>query len=310
MLNTKRSIDFRILLDKKVVFELEEIRNGAEKSLVMGFILANLIEAIKANFIKHNQHGLRHIILIEEAHRLLSKYEAGDSLNKKQGVEVFTDMLAEIRKYGECLMIADQIPNKLAPEVLKNTNTKIVHRIFAADDKESIANTMALEEEQGAFLSRLETGRAILFSGGFHKAVAVQINQRSNTTDEIIGDDIIKDNILAFYAETAKSGAITGSNFYDNPTKDDINALLEFQKETIGIMRILRQYIGTQKIDESHRKILKKYEFLSIDILAKIFILECQIDENKLNLAKEFIKKILENSFAKTDTRYFNDNLF
>ena len=34
MLNTKRSIDFRKLLDKRVVFELEEIRNGNEKSLV------------------------------------------------------------------------------------------------------------------------------------------------------------------------------------------------------------------------------------------------------------------------------------
>ena len=310
MLNTKRSIDFRILLDKKVVFELEEIRNGAEKSLVMGFILANLIEAIKANFIKHNQHGLRHIILIEEAHRLLSKYEAGDSLNKKQGVEVFTDMLAEIRKYGECLMIADQIPNKLAPEILKNTNTKIVHRIFAADDKKSISNTMALEEEQGAYLSRLETGRAILFSGGFHKAVSVQINQRSNTTDEIIGDDIIKDNILAFYTETAKSGAITGSNFYDNPTKDDINTLLEFQKETMEIMRNLGKYIEKQKIDETHRKILKKYEFLSIDILTQKFMFECRINENKFNFAKEFIQKVLNDSFTETDIIYFNDKLF
>ena len=50
MLNTKHSIDFRKLLDKRVVFELEEIRNGNEKSLVMGFILSNFIEEIKANF--------------------------------------------------------------------------------------------------------------------------------------------------------------------------------------------------------------------------------------------------------------------
>ena len=70
-------------------------------------------------------------------------------------------------------MIADQIPNKLIPEVLKNTNTKIVHRIFAADDKKAIANTMALEEEQAEFLSKLDIGSAIVFSGGFNKAVAI-----------------------------------------------------------------------------------------------------------------------------------------
>ncbi|MDL0103805.1 hypothetical protein NYG89_05890 [Campylobacter felis] len=109
MLNTKRSIDFRQLLDKRVVLEIEEIRNGSEKSLIMGFILSNILEAIKANFFSsERKHDIKHIILIEEAHRLLSKYQAGDSLNKKQGVEVFADMLAEIRKYGECLMIADQ----------------------------------------------------------------------------------------------------------------------------------------------------------------------------------------------------------
>ena len=156
-----------------MVFELEEIRNGNEKSLAMGFILSNFIEAIKANFKTSQDHSLKHILLIEKAHRLLSKYESGDSLNKKQGVEVFADMLAEIRKYGECLMIADQIPNKLIPEVLKNTNTKIVHRIFAADDKKAIANTMALEEEQAEFLSKLDIGSAIVFSGGFNKAVAI-----------------------------------------------------------------------------------------------------------------------------------------
>ncbi len=68
-------------------------------------------------------------------------------------------MLAEIRKYGESLIIVDQIPNKLTSEVLKNTNTKIVHRLFAIDDKEAIGNTMALTDEQKNFLSRLEVGR-------------------------------------------------------------------------------------------------------------------------------------------------------
>jgi len=88
------------------------------------------------------------------------QYEFGDSLNKKRGVESFTDMLAEIRKYGESLIVVDQIPNKLTSEILKNTNTKIVHRIFAVDDKEALGNIMALSDEQKEFLSRLETGRA------------------------------------------------------------------------------------------------------------------------------------------------------
>ena len=69
-------------------------------------------------------------------------------------------MLAEIRKYGESMIIADQIPNKLTPEVLKNTNTKIVHTIFAQDDKDAIGGTMSLTKDQRVFLSNLKRGRA------------------------------------------------------------------------------------------------------------------------------------------------------
>ena len=114
-LNTPRSIDFKNLVKQKVVLELEDIKDGSEKSLLMGFIITNLLEAVKYQYKQNSK--FQHITLIEEAHRLLSKYEPGDSSNKKRGVEVFADMLAEVRKYGESLIIVDQIPNKMTPEV-------------------------------------------------------------------------------------------------------------------------------------------------------------------------------------------------
>ncbi|MCV3402851.1 hypothetical protein L8V85_02625 [Campylobacter sp. IFREMER_LSEM_CL2090] len=312
MLNTKRSIDFRKLLDKKVVFELEEIRNGNEKSLVMGFILTNFVEAIKVNFkTSQNKHGLKHILLIEEAHRLLSKYEAGDSLNKKQGVEVFTDMLAEIRKYGECLMIADQIPNKLTPEVLKNTNTKIVHRIFATDDKKAIANTMALEDEQAEFLSKLDIGTAIVFSGGFSKAVAVKINQSSNTTsNELINEEIIQHNIYNFYAKNYKDGVILGSAWLENADIKTIENLLNLQRR--NIMKALKDhYDKKQKIAPKILENLKPIaQIFDLTFLARFFILENNLNESKLNIAYDFLHKYLNNSIENKDVEHFKNNLF
>lgn len=315
MLNTKRSIDFRKLLDKRVVFELEEIRNGNEKSLVMGFILSNFIEAIKANFKTSQDHSLKHILLIEEAHRLLSKYESGDSLNKKQGVEVFADMLAEIRKYGECLMIADQIPNKLIPEVLKNTNTKIVHRIFAADDKKAIANTMALEEEQAEFLSKLDTGSAIVFSGGFNKAVAIKMNQLCNTTsNEFISEETIQEDIYDFYAQNHKDGVIFGSHLLSNVDGKKIGNLLELQRK--GIMgEIKSHWIGhnkvTPKLRQSLENVSKDFEF---EFLVRYFMLENNIktnkQEDKIEFAREFLEKYLKDQMNGDDVAYFEDNLF
>ena len=237
MLNARRSIDFRELIEKKVVLEIEGIKNGTEKSLVMGFILTNLCEALRAKYDK-DKH-FKHITLIEEAHRLLSKYSAGDSLNKKNSVETFADMLAEVRKYGESLIIADQIPNKMTPEVLKNTNTKIVHKIFAEDDKEAIGNTISLSKEQKDFLSSLPTGRAIVFSQSWTKAVQVQIEKMTNTTsDENIDEDRLKNRVEDFYIENYKKGIFIGTK-YEKITREQFRECRKFStnKEFVNIFK-------------------------------------------------------------------------
>ena len=54
-------------------------------------------------------------------------------------MEMFAGLLAEIRAYGEGLIIAEQIPAKLIPDVIKNTAVKIVHRLPAADDRDASA---------------------------------------------------------------------------------------------------------------------------------------------------------------------------
>lgn len=232
MLNTKRSVDFKYLLERKVVLELEEIRNGSEKSLIMGFVLTNLMQAIKGKFIETGK-AYNHITLVEEAHRLLSKYTPGDSMNMKQGVETFTDMLAEIRKYGECLVIVDQIPNKITPEILKNTNTKIVHKLFASDDKDAIGNTIVLDKDQKEFLSNLETGRAIVFSQGYNKALQVQIRRMTETDAQIkIVDSDLRDSVYDYYVKNYKKGIIINTQFLDRePSFDELQRILDISKE-------------------------------------------------------------------------------
>lgn len=225
MLNTPRSIDIAGLLDKKVVLELENIRNGNEKALIMGFILAAFNEAIRERFAKDGKEHA-HILLVEEAHRLLSRWQPGDGLNKKMGVETFSDMLAEIRKYGESLIIVDQIPGKMAPDVLKNTNTKIIHRIFAQDDKEAVGNTMALDGDQKRFLSSLLTGQTVVFSDGYEKAILAKIEKQSDTSDTPLENVELTQAIMDYYGKEQEKGRFT---FLPFPQMEP-----EWDEETIG----------------------------------------------------------------------------
>ncbi len=245
MLNVGRGIDFRELIERKVVLEIEEIKNGSEKSLIMGFVLTNLCEALKAKY-KENRH-FKHITLIEEAHRLLAKFTPGDSPNRKQGIETFTDMLAEVRKYGESLIIADQIPNKLTPEILKNTNTKIVHKLFAEDDKEAIGTTMSLSSEQKDFLSSLNTGRAIVFSQGWDKALQVQIKMTTNTTgDRYVEDNELTERIIDFYQ---KNNIILGLRYLDRKATEEefeyCKLVSSYQKEVKIFKELFENKIKT-----------------------------------------------------------------
>ena len=280
MLDTRRSIDFEKLLEKKVVLELEEIRSGSEKSLIMGFILTNLLEAIKAKFKKNGEFN--HITLVEEAHRLLSKYMPGDSPTKKQGVETFTDMLAEIRKYGESLIIVDQIPNKLTPEVLKNTNTKIVHRIFAQDDKEAIGNTMVLSDEQKGFLSNLEVGRAIVFTQGFQKAVQVQINKTSDTTKDIEPDEKeLRRKVIEVYCDSYKKGIFLGLDAFENKPSVE-----EFERFNRNIL--------SSKFIKNYKSYLDKSES-PVGQFTKVYDEVLGEDLNKLikEFGSDFVAKII-----------------
>ncbi|GAE27530.1 ATP-binding protein [Halalkalibacter wakoensis JCM 9140] len=190
MLNCRTSIDFFQLINKKVILEMEEVRSPEDKALLMGLILSRLSEAIKLRY-KKDKH-FKHLTLVEEAHRLLSKVEIGDHGSKKAAVEMFSDMLAEVRKYGEGLIIADQIPNKLAIEVLKNTNTKIIHRLFAKDDKEAIGDTMLMDEKQKQFLSSLHVGEAIVFTEGLYKPMHIHVQRKTDTENNELEDETIR----------------------------------------------------------------------------------------------------------------------
>lgn len=214
MLNTRQSLDFDALLDKKVVIELEEIKDEQDKALFMGFILQRLAECMKHRHRKDK--NFKHLTLVEEAHRLLSRPEPGESDSKKQGVETFANMLAEVRKYGEGLIIADQIPNKLVSDVIKNTHTKIVHRLFAADDRNTIGDAMGLTDDQKDFLPLLQPGETVMYCGGWHGAVRVQIDEKVNTAQDDITEAMLKEKGMALmwtqrhrlYPRTAKGNVL------------------------------------------------------------------------------------------------------
>ena len=200
MLNTKRSTPLSELLKQPVVLELKNIGDDDEKCFIMGLMLSSIYQYLENN--GNIGSNLKHVLLIEEAHRLLRRTpefvspEIGNSRGK--AVETFTNVISEIREYGEGVIIVDQIPSKLTPDVVKNTNIKIIHRTLAQDDREYVGSTMNLTEAQDRELCILEVGRAVVHREGMDKAFLVQIDDRHKGGLEFITNSRIHEHMKDF----------------------------------------------------------------------------------------------------------------
>lgn len=169
MLDTRDSIPMAMLLEKPVVLELEQIGNDEEKAFAIGLILMFLYEYHVSHGVKENA-GLEHLTVIEEAHRLLRQIPVSENPEvanmRGQAVEAFCNMLSEVRAYGEGFLVAEQIPSKLASDIVKNTSLKVVHRIGSMEDREIVGSTMNLDDEQQRRIVSLEKGDAAIFGQG------------------------------------------------------------------------------------------------------------------------------------------------
>lgn len=175
MLNTPKSVPIDELLSRPVIMELEDLGDDETKSFVIGILLVQLYEYRKSQMTKGSK-SLSHVLMVEEAHRLLKNVsETGEGGNTRaKSVEFFCNMLAEIRTFGQGIIIADQIPTKLASDTIKNTNLKIVHRTVALEDRETIGRAMNMSSEQINYLSSLNRGYAAVYAEGDNRPKCVK----------------------------------------------------------------------------------------------------------------------------------------
>ena len=191
--NSRHSFNSTILFKKPTIIELSSIVDDEEKAFLMGLLLNKLYQYREE---QGSFNELKHITVIEEAHRLLpniSLDKSSEEANSKaKAVETFTNILAEIRSYGEGIIIADQIASKLHSDVIKNTNIKIIQRTMDREDRELVGNSINLNEDQILDIAELKPGEAIVHNKDVHQAFMVKIDEIGSV--KIEDNDLIKFN--------------------------------------------------------------------------------------------------------------------
>lgn len=194
MFNTHEVMDMEELLSANVVFELEGLADDSDKAFAVGLMVIFINEYRQTCERRHKSESpLVHLLVIEEAHRLLknmSTEKTSEDMGNPKGkaVEHFTNMIAEMRSYGQGVIVAEQIPSKLAPDVIKNSSNKIVQRLVALDDQRTMANTIGIEAKDAMQLGSLRMGEALCHKEGMAKPVTVSIIP---TDDVMITDGML-----------------------------------------------------------------------------------------------------------------------
>ena len=165
MLNTLKSTPWETLFEKPCIINLSYVGDDVDKSFFMALILQFLYEyrasCAEIGKIDYNDNGCKHLTVIEEAHRVMMKCD-NPELPQYKSAMTFSNMLSEIRAYGEGMFLVDQVPTRLIPDAIKNTNTKITHRLVAEDDVKAIAESMGIGKEQRQIIPKLLVGQCII----------------------------------------------------------------------------------------------------------------------------------------------------
>ena len=193
--------DIGELLSRNVVLAIEDVANDEDKAFLIGTLIIRIVEYLRLLARREAPGrevpggedgggedgggedgegagaavpggGLRHVIVIEEAHRLLRASREGAGAH---AVELFASMLAEIRAYGVGIVVAEQIPAKLVPDVVKNTALKILHRLPALDDRQLVGAAMNLDGDQSRQVVSMEPGVAAVFADGMDRPLRIRV---------------------------------------------------------------------------------------------------------------------------------------
>lgn len=168
------------LFKNNVIVDLSRVGSTETKSLIMGLLMIKLQE-YRISDGKPKNSGLKHITVLEEAHNLLKRTsteqttETANLLGKS--VELIANSIAELRSFGEGFIIADQSPGLLDMSVIRNTNTKIIHRLPDFSDRQLVGRAAGLNDGQINELSKLGLGVAAVYQNDWIEPVLCKIEE-------------------------------------------------------------------------------------------------------------------------------------
>ncbi|MBT1180773.1 ATP-binding protein [Bifidobacterium sp. CP2] len=155
------------LFDRPTVVCLDDVPDEETRS----FLMLLLAQAVWWHARRSGpSDDVRHLFVLEEAHRVMPPVddaldddpEKGSS--RRSASRMLSTMMAEIRGFGESMIVVDQSPSRIARDAARNTGFKIAHRLTETADRTLMADMIGLPEPSSQALSELAPGTCMMSS--------------------------------------------------------------------------------------------------------------------------------------------------
>ncbi|MFC1675434.1 ATP-binding protein [Planctomycetota bacterium] len=285
------------LLEYPTIIEMDYLSQDHACLLTL-FLLSAIREQIKVDPNRRHK-DLHHVTVIEEAHNIVGRTGSAKASEdiadpKAFAAQYISRMLAELRALGEGIIIADQLPSAVAPEVVKNTGTKLAHRLVSNEDRKDLGGAMLLGDTEIEEIARLKPGEAYFYTEGLHlprRVRCLNANVYLNMTD-FVGSDII-------------ASCISSEDWF-----------VKNEAIRIGLRQMLKETLkGASKVVAEYNKILLNISSGCETILDESSAGETIAKNKNMGLMDEYIqhKTILQEHLTAFEERFrlikvFNQN--
>lgn len=250
------SVDLKKLLEHPAILEFGSIGDSQALALIMSFFISALAGYIEGRGTP--KEGRRHMLVLEEAHRLLEGGGgSGKSGNSKaQAAEDINNMLAEVRKYGQGVMIIDQRPGSLIGGVIDNAYMVMLHRLNEEKGFAQFSNQLNLNPDQQAYVrSELMPGQMVALDRRTGTPVLLRpANENTDAekrTDELI-NEWMKDRVQYVYSNTTDEKSSS-----ENPFESKNKAGESNDGELMNIIKARLDEFNANPVKESACSLLK-----------------------------------------------------
>ena len=184
-----------------------------------------------------------------------------------------------MRSLGQGVAVVEQIPSKISPDVIKNSNTKIVHRLVSKDDQSLLAGSLSIDDYDALYLNRLKAGHALCHKEGMGRPVECAVLNDVNS--HAISDQKINNLMSSLTSKTLHSYQAYQLDAWLGEAGKELvikffNSLVTLQSD------VLNRLIGIAKDEMQTLLILKDIQYRMNDsFFSDYFTLQIMILLNK-----------------------------